>query len=285
MIYALNNGQGTMSQSKIFQKPLQKIDEYVDEPKVDIRKMKKLTGEIKIPVSQKQFSLRGSVTQLYYDLRFYLGLDGKHDRSKREVNRKLLAVAALIIPVVFIGFQECQKLAESGSVVATGSAISAGVQTQLTRSQNIVDAAAKGDAAAVSTALEGTAGQSGSVTTAPEPMEAVLAPVAQYNAGPAPVTVRQPVGRHAPNTKDRYATEEEFWRAHPDLARSVRANKYGQSAAPQSATLESSSPAGATYSNAGNSTDATTAAAPSNTSAPAATPARQVSNAHNQMHM
>lgn len=284
MIYALNNGQGTMSQSKLFQKPLQKIDEYVDEPKVDIRKMKQLTGEIKVPVSKKQWSIRGAVTQFYYDLKFYLGLDGKHERTKREVNRKLLVVAALTIPVVFLGVQECQKSASSGSPSESGAAISASVQAQLTRSKNIVDAATKGDAAAISNAFEGTT--AGQATTVPEQLEPASAAVAQYSAGPAPLTVMQPVGRHAPRTiKNFYATEEEFWRAHPDLARSVKGNKFGQTAAGQADTIESGAPASGGYSNAGNSTEMPTSATPSNAEAPAATPARQVSNAHNQMHM
>ena len=284
MIYALNNGQGTMSQSKLFQKPLQNIEEYVDEPKVDIRKMKKLTGEIQIPVTPKQLSFRDSVAQFFYDLKFYMGLDGKHEKNKREVNRKFLALAILLIPIGFMGYQECQKLTNSTSAT-TGADISASVQSQLSRSQNIVNAATKGDAAALGNALEEQTATQAELPSADQEQfqPEASAPVAQYHSQSAPVTVMQPVGRHAPKTTSNiYATAEEFWRAHPDLARSVRAGKYGQSAAAQTDGLESRSPSGAGDSNTAINSGAPAAAT---TTATAATATRQVSNAHNQSHM
>lgn len=284
MIYALNNGQGTMSQSKLFQKPLQNIEEYVDEPKVDIRKMKKLTGEIQIPVTPKQLGLRDTISQFFYDLKFYLGLDGKHEKNKREVNRKFLAIAILLLPLGFMGYQECQKLTTASAT--TGAGISASVQSQLTRSQNIVNAATKGDAAALGNALEeqsATQADVPAVVNQDQFQPEAPAPVAQYHAQSAQVTVMQPVGRHAPKTTSNiYPTEEEFWRAHPDLARSVRAGKYGQSAAAQTDGLESRSPSGAGDSNTAINSGASASAT---TTATAATATRQVSNAHNQSHM
>lgn len=286
MIHALNNGQAKMTQSKMFQKPLRNIDEYVDEPKVDIKKIKQMTGEINIPLSKKQWTLTGAVSQFYYDLKFYLGLDGKHEKTKREVNRNFVIMGALLVPVSFMCYQECQKYQETQSAFSVAQSA---VPATLSKTQAIVEAARQGEASGVATAAQSSVVDHDQVQSTPVVPNA--APEYEIPTPTVASRVTKASGRNAAESSNKlYKSAEDFWRENPDLARSVLANKYGQAAAGQATVGADALVLRQAYTSArgvnteipaATSTNEAAAAAP--TAAPIAV--RQVSNAHNQSHM
>lgn len=224
-----------MPQSKIFQKPLKNVAEIVDEPKVDVYKMKRMTGEIAKPVKIERIDLFAKLEHLFYEVRYFLGLDGKHEDKGQGMNRNFVIIAVAVIAASVLAFQEYQRSTQNSNSVP-GHASSASVSSTETP---VVQPLALSVPQPANVQTDNSSGPCNgnfvgaeTTTSAPEaPVEYTTPPVTPPSSS-AKKVVRKATGRNAERSASEfYRSAEDFWRDHPDLARSARLDKYSESVA------------------------------------------------------
>lgn len=246
----------------LLQKPLKNVTEVVDDPKVDVRRMKKLTGELQTKPTLEQCSTVQYLKDAAFDFRFFLGLYGRHESSARKPYLRflLLLLIPLAITICHFGVQK------HGDVSHTSQAAE-------TDGRETAQVGGIGNAAAVPavTSNRPNAEDSGGMATD----TALQAPVPQQSILPSPLTIQghppvtpavpdisqptqvhensestdtwkttgaakyvEPVGfnRASKPVPPTYKTADEFWRAHPSYSRELYTKEFGK--APPPAVVE-----------------------------------------------
>ncbi len=265
MTMATRGKMRTHSQS-LLQKPIRHITEIEDDPKLDIRKIRRLSGEIEKIQHLPETSPRKYLSDTYYDLLFFLGVSGKHESSTRKTNRTAVMFLVLVIPATVMSYQAYSGMSPAnGGITKSVSSVTienSQYQTKLNSSSVAQPVHSSAQAFAAPTTGD-VARASDNDSSGPQVIDADLTgrieppiqhmtqpvstvpPGAEISPAGAESRIRtmeakfrllpKAVGRNAaPSDRSAaaYATAEEFWQAHPNFSRSEYTNAFGQSPPP-----------------------------------------------------